>query len=163
MSLGHIEYLNFIPSVAPADVTTTATPSVWVDMSLCHKVGFLAIFGAQTASAADVVTFTVEVSSVSVSTASEAAVPFYYRLSGAIGANTWTAPATTSSYAPLQTAVDSKLVYIEVDPALAILTKTDARWVRATLTAAGSATIVGWLAITEPRFMQAVTIPNVTA
>ena len=162
MSLGHIEYLNIIPAAAPADVTTTATPTVWVDMSLCHKVGFLAIFGACTASAADVVTFTVEVSSVSVSNSSEAAVPFMYRLSGAIAANTWTAPTASSSYAPLNTAVDSKLVYIEMDPALALATKSDARWCRATLTAGGSAVIVGWLVITEPRFMQAVTIPNVT-
>jgi hypothetical protein len=163
MSLGHIEYLNFIPGYAPADATTADTPTPWINMSECHKVGFLAIFGAQTASAADVVTFKVEVSSVSASGA-ESAVPFMYRLSGAIAANTWTAPtAAASSYAPLQTAVDSKLVYLEVDPSLTLATKADAKWVRATLTAGGTATLVGWVAMTEPRFRQQTVIANVSA
>jgi hypothetical protein len=154
-----LEYQNFFPAAAPADVTTTATPTPWINMSEAHKVKFMAIFGASTASAADVVTFTVEVSSTSVSGA-ESTVKFFYRLSGAINANTWSAPveAAITGYAPLQTAVDSKLVCIEVDPAATLVYKSDAKWVRATLTAGGTACIVGWIGWTEPRNAQATMI-----
>lgn len=159
-----LEEVNFVPGLAPVDIATSAAPTQWIDMANAHRVSFLAIFGAATASAADTVTMTIEVSSAAASGA-ENAVPFTYRLSGAVGTNTWTAPAaaTSAGYAPLQTAAAGVLVYAELDPAVALAYKSDARYVRFTALAQGTAIIMGSVAMLEPRFRQVTMISAATA
>lgn len=159
-----LEIDNVLPGLAPVDIATTAAPTQWIDMTNAHRVAFLAIFGVATASAADTVTMTIEVSSTAASGA-ENAVPFSYRLSGAVGTNTWTAPAaaTSAGYAPLQTAAASVLVYAEMDPAVALGYKSDARYVRFTALAQGTAIIMGSVAILESRYRQTTMISAATA
>jgi hypothetical protein len=164
MTRGHLEYDNVILGLAPIDAAGTARATPWIDMATCHKISFLAMFGAATASAADVVTFTVECASVADSGA-ESAVPFVYRLSGGIGTNTWAAPTTSSSYGPLNSVVTGKMVYIEADPALMLATKADARYARlvTTQTSDTTAMLEALIAITQPRNKMATMTAATTA
>lgn len=167
MTIGHMEYQNVILGLAPIDAAGTKRETPWLDLSNAHKVGYLLMFGATTSSAADLVTVKVECSSVADS-GSESSVPFVYRLSGAIGTNTWAAPTAATAaagYAPLLSVVTGLMVYIEVDPALMLATKADARYVRLSTvqTTDATALLEASIAILEPRFKQATYISATTA
>lgn len=158
-TLQHLEYMNCLLGLAPVDAAGTAKATPFINGKECHKIGFLAMFGATTSSAADVVTLTVECSSTSASGA-ESQILFTYRQSGAINTNTWTAPAvpTTAAagYAPLLSAATGTMIYIEVDPSIAPATKSDAQWFRlvSTQTSDATALLEAIVVFTDPRYKQ---------
>ena len=152
------EYVNIVPQTQPIDAAATAEAGQWVDLKAAHKVSFLAMFGNITAASADQsVTLTVECATAAAS-GSEAAIPFTYRKSGAVAANTWGAvTAATSAGVAVATTDDGFNYWIEVDPA-AVQANTDtARWVRLVCTpdAGGTATLYAAIAFVEPRYAQA--------
>ena len=150
-----VQYDNIIPLLAPVDITTTATASNYMDLKTAHKAGFLLVFGAFTGTATD----DAEVITVEAATApggTEAAVAFRYRISGAVGDNTWGAIATadttglslnTDTYADMA-------VWIEVDPDE--MAANDYRYVRVVATAASAITacVVGAYGVLDARYKQ---------
>ncbi|MCV6900771.1 hypothetical protein OE165_27445, partial [Escherichia coli] len=84
------------------------------------------------------------------------AIPFKYRLSGAVGSNTWGAITdATSSGMSVATTDDNKMLAIEIPGGLDSLL-ADATHVRAVITpnAGGTATLTNAFAVLEPRYAQ---------
>src|SRR3990167_10104735 len=112
-----VAYDNIIPLLEPKDITTTITASSYMDLKYAHKAAFLVVFGAITsATLLDVEEITVEGATAPGGT--EAAIAFSYRLSGALGANTWGAITSVGAtgFALAASVDDNKVVFIEVDP-----------------------------------------------
>jgi hypothetical protein len=128
-----IGYDNIVPVLAPVDLAGTATTTAYVDLRNAQRAAFLVAFGAITSATlldAEVVT----VQAATAEGGTEAAIAFRYRLSGAVGANTWgaitTADTTGVSFAA--SVDDSKWLWIEIDPD--DLAASDYRYVRLVLT-----------------------------
>ena len=103
---------HVVPVLAPADITSNATNTTHVKVT-GHKVQFYVSFGVITG---DSVAVTVEASTSAATTGAEA-IPFNYRLSAAVGADTWGAVTTADSGGVDITASDdNKILLIEVDP-----------------------------------------------
>ena len=126
-----VGYDNFIPLLAPVDLAGTATRSIYMDLKGANRAAFLVCFGAITGTATDTMVVTVEAATAE--GGSEAAVAFSYRLSGAVGANTWGAiTAATTAGVALTVSDDDKLLWIEIDPGA--MAASDYRYVRVLLT-----------------------------
>jgi hypothetical protein len=126
-----VGYDNFIPLLAPADITGTATRSAYMDLKGANRAAFLVCFGALTGTSTDTEVVTVEAATAV--TGTEAAVAFSYRLSGAVGTNTWGAiTAVASTGVALTVSDDDKLLWIEIDPGA--MAASDYRYVRVLLT-----------------------------
>lgn len=154
----YIQYDNFAQGVQPADTTSAAVSTQWIDMRYAHEIAFLAMFGSVTGtSTIDNLTITVEASTVNAST-SGTAVAFKYRVSGAVTANTWTAPAdaTASGYNAVLAAITGTSLLVEVDPAEVQAAKADARWLKLEITKSATITacVAGVAVITDPRYKQ---------
>lgn len=150
-----VGYDNIVPLLAPADITTNAGTSGYMDIKYAHNAAFLVSFGAlTTATAADVETVTVE--SASAVDGAEVAVDFTYRLSGAVGANTWGAvTAATSAGVAIASTDDNKLLWVEVDPAAVQADNSNARYIRVVITPTGMTNcIVGVVGMIESRYKQ---------
>lgn len=114
-TLQFAEHFKVLPILAHADVAATATPSSYIDLKDVHWATFLVDFGAVTGDSA---TLTVEASSAASSNATEAAIPFKYRLSEAPGTDSMGAiTAATSAGATFAATDDNKTVVVELDPA----------------------------------------------
>lgn len=114
-TLQFAEHYKVLPILAAADIAATATGSQYVDLKDVHWATFLVNLGAITG---DSVTLTVEASSAGSSNATEAAVPFKYRLSEAPGTDSMGAiTAATSAGATFAASDDNKTVVVELDPA----------------------------------------------
>lgn len=153
----YVGYSNIVPLIGPVDTAATAIATPFVDMSNAHSLAFVAFFGAITTGTADSnITVTVECASAAASGA-EVAVPFVYRLSGAVGANTWGA-ATTASTAGISVAStdDNKMLWVEIDPGAMLAELAGATHVRMvfTPTADHTVTIVGAWAELASRYRQ---------
>lgn len=149
------EGMNIIPLLAPQDIVATATATEYVDLDLVNWVTFLVPFGniASTDSTGEVVVTVL--CSTAATTASETAMAFSYRLSGAAGANTMGAiTAATSAGVGVGQGDDNKILVIDVDPAAVAAVGTDKRFLHlvATPTSEVTATLLGALAVTEPRY-----------
>src|SRR5512139_2586647 len=109
-----VGYDNIIHLLEPKDIAGTGTSSGYMDIKYAHNAAFLVSIGAlTTATAADHVDVTVE--SASATDAAEVAVGFTYRLSGAVGTNTWGAvTAATSTGVAIASTDDNKMLWIEV-------------------------------------------------
>lgn len=157
MGNAFVQYDNIVPLLAPQDIAAAATATPFVDMRTANDLAFLIAFGSITAASADqAITVTVEAATAGAS-GSEAAVAFNYRLSGAVGANTWGAiTAATTAGVSIATTDDNKLLWIEIDPAAVLAAKADARYVRAVVTpdAGGTATLVQACAIIDAAYKQ---------
>jgi len=106
---------KILPILAPADIAATETGTAYVDLKDLQWASFLISLGAVTTGTA---TLTVEVSTAASSNATEAAVPFTYRLSSAVATDNWGDPTTaTSAGATIATDADNKLILVELDPA----------------------------------------------
>lgn len=152
-----VEYQNIVPLLTPADITSSATATPYVALKNAHRLALVAFFGNIAAASADqAVTVTVEAATSAASSATEAKVAFTYRLSGAVGANTWGTPtaAVAASGVSVGTTDDNKMLWIELDPAAVQTTLADASHVRLVITpdAGGSATVVGAFAVIDPRY-----------
>lgn len=129
------EYSNIIPLLAPVDKVSTAWATPWVDLKTAHECRFFLFCGLLTSATADTAAVTIECACEAGSD-SEAAISFYYRTSGAVGANTWGAitSADTTGF-NLSTGTDGLMYTIEVDPAVAANgnTNKNGRFVRMVL------------------------------
>lgn len=154
MATQFVEYENIIPLLAPQDIASTITRSLWMDLAGAHRAAFLVVFGNVNSASADTEIVTVE--SVSAPTGTEAAVAFNYRLSGALGANTWGAitAATTSGVTIDPASDDNKLLWIDIDPAE--INAAGNRYVRVALTdnTDMAACLVAVLGFVSPRYKQ---------
>lgn len=112
-----VGYENMVMLLAPQDITSTVTPSGYMNLKGAHKAAFLVLFGniaSTTAGDTMVITCT---GATTDNGGTEAAVGFSYRLSGALGANTWGAiTAVTTTGLSIATTDDNKMVWIELDP-----------------------------------------------
>lgn len=150
-----VGYDNVICFLAPQDIASTATTCPYVDLRNAQKAFFLLQFGAITSTT---VTddWTITVGAATAEGGAEAAVAFRYRLSGAVGANTWGAVTTVAStgvvMAPDEN--DNMALLIEVDPDE--LAANDYRYARLVLTdlVDSEATLVAGFAFLEARYKQ---------
>ena len=154
-----VGYTNVIPLIQPVDKTSSAWASPWVDLKTAHELRFFCFFGSMTATSSDeTITLTVECACEAGSD-SEAAIAFNYRISGAVGANTWGAvtAATTTGVAAAITE-DNKIYEIQVDPAVAANgnTNKNGRWVRlvGSVTASITADVIAVWAELDTRYKQ---------
>ena len=147
---------NIVPLVAPQDIVATATQTPFVSLKNALHGAIYIQFGSITAASADqAITVTLQAATAGAS-GSEVAIPFSYRLSGAVGANTWgDITAATASGMSIATTDDNKILAIEIPGGLDTLL-ADATHVRAVITpdAGGTATLVNSFAILEPRYAQ---------
>lgn len=153
------EHLQFFPVLAPADITTNATATAYVDMAQAHWLTFVVNFGAitgDTTAINDTVGVTVECSTAASSNATEAAIPFKYRLSSAVATYSQGAiTAATSDGAQVAASNDNKTLFVEVDPSSVPTNPgADYRYARLVLTpgSATTALIVGAQVCIEPRY-----------
>jgi hypothetical protein len=150
-----VGYDNIICFLAPQDIVSTATTCPYVDLLNAQKAFFLIQFGAVTsATVTDDWTITIEAATAEGGT--EAEVDFRYRVSGAVGANTWGAVTTVAAATGIGVAPDANdnMGYlIEVDPDA--LAANDYRYARVVLTDVDSeATLVCGFAFLEARYKQ---------
>ena len=147
------EGAKFVPILAPVDAVATAKATNYVDLSESHWATFVVKFGVITTGTA---TITVEASTAGSSNATEAAIPFKYRLSGAVGTDTLGAiTAATSNGATVATDADAKMYIIDVDPAaLPANPGADYKWLRVVVspTTDMAACLVSANAILQPRY-----------
>jgi len=154
-----VGYDNIIPLVAPAAGTTGTITSPYMDLKNAHKASFLISFGAITSTTTtDAMVITVEGATIEVGGV-EAEVDFRYRLSGAVGANTWgdvTTIAAATGLPMLAPTADDKLVWVELDPdALGASDYRFVRFVVAPLVASQmEAFVLGGIGIIEARYKQ---------
>lgn len=153
----YAQALNTVPLISPVDTVATAVASPFVKLGGAHGGTLFVFFGTISAASADQsVTVTLEAATTGAS-GSEAAVAFNYRLSGAVGANTWGAPtAATSAGVAIATDDDDKMLMIDLEPAKFLAAKADCTHVRVVITpnAGGTATEVAAFAQLEPRYSQ---------
>ena len=164
MSNPFVEYDNIVPLLAPQDITTAITASAYMDLKYAHRAAFLVVFGnvhGSTSTDREVVT----VQGATDPAGTEAAIAFNYRLSGALGDNTW--GAITAGEAAVGVSInpgadDNKLLWIQIDPDA--LAASDYRYVRVLLTDTPDMDncLVAVLGLTEPRYKQT-THKSVTA
>lgn len=158
-----VGYDNIYYLIAPQDITTTATASPYVALKGAHRCAFLVLIGnLNSATATDMEVITVEAATAVDGT--EAAIAFNYRLSGAIGANTWGAiTASAAAGVSLDPAShDNMALWIEVDvDALAANDYTHLR-VRATDTPDMTNCLIAAVAFVDARYKQT-TFVSVTA
>lgn len=127
-----LAYRNIIPLISPADVSTTAQTTAYIDLRNAQKAVFMVFTGSITSSTStDVEAVTLECATAV--DGAEAAIGYSYRLSGAVGANTWGAVTTVGAtgYA-LGLTDDDKILCVEVDPD--VLAANDYRYARLKLT-----------------------------
>ena len=149
---------NIVPLNAPVDSAGTAYATAFVDMKNALHATFLYFVGVMTAASADQnITVTMEAATAAAS-GSEVAIPFKYRVSGAVGANTWGAitDATTAGISIDTTGTEGVMYAIDIDPAALDGKLADARFVRMVvgIDAGGTVTLnAGW-AVLDPRYPQ---------
>jgi len=160
-------YENIFPLKAPVDngaATIAATP--FIDLKTALSCSILVQFGVVTsATAGDELMIYLEASTAATTTTGTN-VPFKYRYSGAVTANTWSAvtDATSAGFsAGASSAFDGLSYLIHVDPD-AIAETADKRYVRVVATEADAYTVLLWSAVAfiEPRYHQT-TVTSVTA
>ena len=156
-----VGYENIVPLLAPQDITTTATSTGYMNLRGAHKAAFLVVLG-NIASTSSTDTMVVTCQGATITTGTEAAVGFSYRISGALGANTWGAiTAVTTTGVTLTVSSDNMLVWIELDPS--DLATADYNYIRLRFTDTTDMDncLVGVVGLTQPRYkmttMQSVT------
>lgn len=159
MRFQYAQDLKVLPILAVQDIAATATATSYVDLKDVHWASFLISFGAITTGTA---TMTVEASSAASSNATEAAVPFKYRLSSAVDTDNWGDPtAATSDGYTIPTDADNKLLLVELDPAALPSNPGEGHtFVRLVFspTTDNAAFLVGVSMIAKPRYAQAETV-----
>ena len=147
------EGAKVLPILAPIDAVATARASSYVDLKESLWAQFHVAFGVITTGSA---TVTVEASTAGSSNATEAAIPFKYRLSGAAGTDTLGAiTSATSAGASITAGDDAKLLIIDVDPAaLPANPGDDFSWLRVVVSPTTDMTVclVGANAVLQPRY-----------
>lgn len=148
--------LKVQPILAPADIVATATGSQYFDLDQLNWATVLVQFGnvASTDSTGEVVV-TVEASTAGSSNATEGAIAFSYRLSGAVATDSMGAiGAATSAGVAVNNTSDNTILIIDIDPAVVAASAADRRYCRVVITPTAeiTATVVGATLVAEPRY-----------
>ena len=153
-----VGYDNIIPLLAPVAATTGTLTSAYMDLKGAHKASFLIMFGAITSTTVtDELVVTVDAATTD-DGGTEIAVPFTYRKSGAVGANTWGAVTTCTSTGFGFGADDSDnmLGWVQVDPDA--MAADGFRYIRFVITPSPAsqmeAYVAGGVGILESRYKQ---------
>jgi hypothetical protein len=126
---------HIVPLKAPVDAAATDFATPYVNLKDALHCTLFAYFGVTTAASADQnLIVTVEASTAATSNASEVAIAYSYRLSGATGTDTWGAATAVAStgFSADTTTIDGKLIAIDIDPAKieAAHGQRDAKYIR---------------------------------
>lgn len=158
-----VGYENIIPLLAPADITTNITASSYMDLKGANHAAFLVIFGnIHSGTGTDTEVVTVEAATTD-NADTEEAIAFKYRLSGALGDNTWGAiTSVANTGVAMAITDDNKLMWIEIDPA--VMAAGDFRYVRVKFTDTDDMAncVVGVVGVIDPIYKQT-TFISVTA
>jgi hypothetical protein len=132
----YAEAVKVYPVIAPVAGTTSAIASVYIDAADYHWLNWLVMFGVMTSDSTDTLTITVECSTAASSNATEVAIPFYHRLSAAVGTDTMGAITSDSTSGLVLTADanDAMAVLITVDVSAIQAELTDGRFLRLVVT-----------------------------
>ncbi len=156
-SLRFQEDMKVYPILSPADITSTATNTQYIDLKYIHR-GTLALhFGSMTSDSTDTVTVTLQCSTATSSNATELALAFNYRLSSTLATDSMGAiTAATTDGVALTAADDGKVLLVDVDPAAVANAGTDYRYIRAVITPSSgvAACVVGAVAYLDIRYAQ---------
>jgi hypothetical protein len=150
---------NIVPLRAPVDDAGTAWASGYLDLKNQLHATLFVFFGVISAASVDQpVLVTVECSTGAASTGG-VAIPFKYRKSGAVGANTWGAITTaTASGISVETTDDGFLYAIDIDPAAlpALHGTDDVRYIslKTGIDAGGTVTLNAAWAVLETAYPQ---------
>ena len=153
--------MNVVPVLSPAaDLTSNIAISEHVDLGDALDCEFLVHFGAVSTSAGTSSDGTFDLGVFVSATASSAAgtqVPFTYRDSGTIGANTWTTWAASTAALALTSDATGDIYLIHIDPAEVAGIVSGGRYAYLSVTPPdcdNSSIIVGMAAIVSPRHRQ---------
>ena len=155
----YAEKLHIVPVFSPAGTTTFLSYAVGLENS--HWVTFLVNLGVMTSDSSDVGTVTVIATNTLGNTTDDqdVAVPFTYRLSGAMGTDEdWgDITAATASGMTFNATDDGKSIVIDVDPASIPALHSTAKGVRIAVDGDGLITQEGIAvnAFVEDRYPQA--------
>jgi hypothetical protein len=145
--------LNVIPVLAPVDQGNAGTDNTsYVDLKHANWLTFLVMMGNMTSDASDTVTFVCDCSTDGSTTGNACA--FKYRLSAAVGTNTWgdITDATSDGAAIVGATDDNKAILIDVDPAVVLQAKTGACWARLECTNVGPISLISVCAFVEQKY-----------
>lgn len=152
---------NIVPLKAPVDSAGTAYATPYIDLKDALSATVFVYFGVVTAVSADQnIVVTVEASTAASSNATEVAIAFKYRLSGATGTQTWGAitNATSTGVSLDTTTADGKMLAISIEPAALVAAhgQDDVRFIRAVIgiDAGGTVTVNAVWADLEPAYAQ---------
>lgn len=152
---------HIVPLKAPVDSAGTAFATPYVNLKDALHATFFAYFGVVTAASADQnIVVTMEASTAATSNATEVALAFKYRLSGATGTDTWGAVTSVANTGVSldTTTTDGKMLAIDIDPAAieAAHGQRDAKFVRLVMgiDAGGTVTLNGVWAELDPMYPQ---------
>ena len=155
--LNFAEQIKVVPLLGSKDIVATATASNYV--ALKDVAGLIELecnFGLITSTdSTGGVVVTVEASSAGASNATEAAIAFNYRLSGAVGTDTMGAiAAATATGVEILEAVDNVSLLIYVDPSAVTRVNDQHTYLRlvVTPTSEATSTVVGAVARFIPRY-----------
>jgi hypothetical protein len=157
------ENYKILPVLAPVDGAASAGVSAFVDMDMIHWLSFIIPFGNMTSDDSDVVAIKVRCSTEDTSATTEPMeIDFTYRITSAVGTDSvGTVTAGTSdgigtSDDGLNAAnLDNKILILSVDAsavAAKAATSGGNRWVSFSYAPTGPITLLGALAIGEPRY-----------
>ena len=159
MTAPFLGYENIIPLVAPADSTTATVTSPYMDLKNAQKASFLLVFGVITSTTTtDEMVVTLEAASVE--EGAEVALGYRYRLSAAVGANTWGAVTSCASTGFGMGADDSDnmCLLVDADPDEIAGHTADFRFARVVVTPSPAsqmeACIVAIVGLINPRYKQ---------
>jgi proline racemase len=147
--------------LAPQDIVATATPSAYVNVSnAAGTIEFQIPFGAiASTDATGEVAVTIEASTAGSSNATETAIAFRYRLSGAVATDSMGAlTSATATGAAISEASDNKTLFLFVEPSQLAAVGADFKFLRVVIapTAETTSTIVGGVHCSfVPRYAQA--------
>jgi len=127
--IGRYGQINkMVPALAPVDLATSGGNSIPVNMANAHRCTFLAHFGVITGSSTTVPVVTLMVATGAATTGATA-ITFNYRLSGAVGTDSWGAvTAATTAGKSLTLTSDGMVLLVDVDPSL-VAGVTDGKYV----------------------------------
>jgi hypothetical protein len=157
------EGMDVLPHIAPVAITESAVNGCDLALKYANWVSFLVQWGVFTSDATDTITITVETSTGTSTAATDVAIPFTYRLSAAVGTDTWGAATTCSTAGLAITATqDSMMLLIDVNPDSIPGEDSDADYIRVVVTpTTGVSTVISAIAAFEPKY-QKVDIPDIT-
>lgn len=142
--------LQFVPLMSPADLGAVDAGSAFVNVRNAQQVSFIVPLGTITGG-----TCTITVDKSPDGTAGpHVKTPFMYRLSSAVGTDTWGNPTSASTAGVAVAATDDdKVLLIEIDPASL---GDGFSFLRVWLDLAGSTTAceAAVIAVLEPRYKQ---------